>query len=286
MSNTLRSTPPSSQPVSTWFGIWCSFSNCALFLYPQTLINIDGDDLQALNGSGSSNTSMQMNYSPGSNPGGGGTGSNEGSLDGHSNHSTSSTKGPSVAFQTGLSSPSPSPPPPAPALSEHESHPAPIDSPLDSTIPAMVRATQYGEFEKCRQFIEHEGFDVNTRDHENVTMLHWAAINNRAELVKYFISKGAAVDAIGGDLRSTPLHWATRQGHLGMVILLLQHRADPSLLDGDGFNCLHLAAQMGLTPIVAYFIAKGQDINAPDLNGMTPLMWSALRKNTYVDYLF
>lgn len=144
----------------------------------------------------------------------------------------------------------------------------------------MVRATQYGQFDKCRQMIEEEGFDINRRDPENVTLLHWAAINNRIELVKYYIAKGAEVDAIGGDLKSTPLHWATRQGHLSMVVLLVQHRADPSLFDGDGFNCLHLAAQMGFTSIVAYFIAKGQDINAPDLNGMTPLMWSALRKNT------
>ena len=41
-------------------------------------------------------------------------------------------------------------------------------------------------------------------------MLHWAAINNRTEIVKYLIAKGANVDAIGGELASTPLHWATR----------------------------------------------------------------------------
>ena len=27
---------------------------------------------------------------------------------------------------------------------------------------------------------------------------------------RYLISKGAIVDKIGGDLKSTPLHWATR----------------------------------------------------------------------------
>lgn len=52
--------------------------------------------------------------------------------------------------------------------------------------------------------------------------------------MKYYITKGADVNAIGGDLNSTPLHWATRQGHIPMVILLMQHRADPSILDGEG----------------------------------------------------
>ncbi|CAG2170646.1 unnamed protein product [Oppiella nova] len=142
----------------------------------------------------------------------------------------------------------------------------------------VVRATQYGAFERCKELVE-SGFDVNQRDAENVTLLHWAAINNRRDLVKYYIGKGANVDAVGGDLQSTPLHWATRQGHLPMVILLMHHRADPAILDGEGTNCLHLAAQFGHTSIAAYLLAKGQDINASDANGMTPLMWSAFRVN-------
>jgi palmitoyltransferase len=91
------------------------------------------------------------------------------------------------------------------------------------------------------------------------------------------MSKGAVVDKIGGDLNSTPLHWATRQGHLPMVVLLMSYGADPSILDGEGCSGIHLAAQFGHTAIVAYFIAKGQNVDARDKNGMTPLMWSSYR---------
>jgi hypothetical protein len=45
---------------------------------------------------------------------------------------------------------------------------------------------------------------------------------------------GAFMDAIGGELCSSPLHWATRQGHLSMVVLLVQHGADPNICDGEG----------------------------------------------------
>lgn len=103
----------------------------------------------------------------------------------------------------------------------------------------IVKATQYGAFERCKQIIE-SGYDVNERDSENVTLLHWAAINNRRDVVKYYIAKGAVIDAIGGDLQSTPLHWATRQGHISMVILLIQHRADPAILDGEGIHNFNL----------------------------------------------
>lgn len=50
----------------------------------------------------------------------------------------------------------------------------------------------------------------------------------------------------------------TRQGHLSMVVQLMKYGADPSLIDGEGCSCVHLAAQFGHTSIVAYLIAKGQ----------------------------
>ncbi|CAM5084633.1 unnamed protein product [Eretmochelys imbricata] len=143
----------------------------------------------------------------------------------------------------------------------------------------IVKATQYGIYERCRELVE-AGYDVRQPDKENVTLLHWAAINNRIDLVKFYISKGAIVDQLGGDLNSTPLHWATRQGHLSMVVQLMKYGADPSLIDGEGCSCIHLAAQFGHTSIVAYLIAKGQDVDMMDQNGMTPLMWAAYRTHS------
>lgn len=68
-----------------------------------------------------------------------------------------------------------------------------------------------------------------------------------------------------------------RQGHLGMVVLLMKYNADPTLRDGEGCACVHLAAQFGHTAIVAYLLARGDNVNLLDKNGMTPLMWSAYR---------
>lgn len=141
----------------------------------------------------------------------------------------------------------------------------------------LVRATQFGRYEECRQYLETNLFDVNQRDKEDVTLLHWAAINNQTGIVDYYISKGAEINAIGGDLKSTPLQWAARQGHLATVVLLIKRGADTSVFDCEGCNVLHLAAQFGHTAIVAYLVAKGMDIDAPDCNGMTALMWSSYR---------
>ncbi|XP_060733380.1 putative palmitoyltransferase ZDHHC13 [Tachysurus vachellii] len=144
----------------------------------------------------------------------------------------------------------------------------------DSSSWDIVKATQFGAFDRCKELVE-AGCDVRHPDKENVTLLHWAAINNRIDLIKYYISKGAVVDQLGGDLNSTPLHWAIRQGHLQTVIQLMRYGADPSLVDGEGYAGLHLAVLFQNMPIAAYLMAKGQEVDVSDANGQTSLMLAA-----------
>ena len=142
----------------------------------------------------------------------------------------------------------------------------------------IVKATQYGAFDRVRDIASSDpNFDPNDRDPDGVTLLHWASINNRVNIAEFLIERGADVDAVGGDLRSAPVHWAVRQGHLPMVVLLIRHGADPDFKDAEGLNCLHLAAQLGHTAVAAYLVAKGSGVNDPDDSGMTPLMWACLK---------
>ena len=89
-----------------------------------------------------------------------------------------------------------------------------------------------------------------------------------------------------------------------MVMLLMQHGADPNIKDGEGCSGLHLAAQFGHTAIVAYLVAKRFEkkisrilwqifwrffsnfschINDTDGNGMTAVMWSCFRATQGLD---
>lgn len=131
----------------------------------------------------------------------------------------------------------------------------------------IVKATQYGILSRVHELIEPPPssaippFDVNQLDHESVSLLHWAAINNNFTIVKYLISKGAIVDRIGGNQQATALHWAIRKHLLEMVGLLMHFGADPMVRDIQGMTCLHVAAQEGATAIVLYLLAKGVDVN-------------------------
>ncbi len=46
-----------------------------------------------------------------------------------------------------------------------------------------------------------------------------------------------------------------RQGHLSMVVHLMRYGGQAGLVDGEGLNCLHIAAQFGLTGIMGYLIS-------------------------------
>lgn len=97
-----------------------------------------------------------------------------------------------------------------------------------------ISAVQYGYYDRVVELIELDPSLASTPANGNITLLHWAAINNRVQVAWYLLSKGAHIDAYGGELNSTPLHWAARNGKLQMVAFLVTRQAQASLFDAEG----------------------------------------------------
>ena len=132
------------------------------------------------------------------------------------------------------------------------------------------------------------GLNLSARDSQDVTPLHWAAINAHIALCRWLLDNGADVDAVGGELRATPLQWSARNGHLYVMHLLLSRGADPNLIDSQGFNTLHLVTHSSAVMPLLYMVGTGLlDISAHkqlhqpvaiderDTDGHTALMWAA-----------
>ncbi|KAJ1350127.1 Palmitoyltransferase Hip14 [Parelaphostrongylus tenuis] len=128
-------------------------------------------------------------------------------------------------------------------------------------------AAQYGNVERLQQLLDIGAITPDWTDSDDCSLLHWAAINNRLHVAELLLRRHANVNAVGGVLASTPLHWAARQGHVQMVAFLVT----------NGFTPLHVAAQFGATPVVGYLIARGQSVDAPDESRITPAMWAAAK---------
>ena len=63
--------------------------------------------------------------------------------------------------------------------------------------------------------------------------------------------------------------------HWGLTDMLLEHRADPYILDLQGRTCLHFAAARGSPAVVLRLLRCGLDPNLADSDGWTPLFWAA-----------
>jgi hypothetical protein len=95
------------------------------------------------------------------------------------------------------------------------------------------------------------------------------------DLFRWLLEHGADVDPIGGDLKATPLQWAARSGHLYILHLLLRYNADPSILDTQGFNTLHLVTHSSVVMALLYMLHQPVAVDEKDGDGHTALMWAA-----------
>jgi len=55
----------------------------------------------------------------------------------------------------------------------------------DFSSSTLVEASQYGVLQRCIELVEQENVSVVEGDGEGITVLHWAAINNRIPVARY-----------------------------------------------------------------------------------------------------
>ena len=122
------------------------------------------------------------------------------------------------------------------------------------------------------------GADVDARQADGATALHWAAYWDEPDALERLVRAGANVDA-RNEYGAPPLWAACANRHLGAVERLLAAGADPNLGLGSGETLLMRCAHTGDPRAVRALLAHGADIHAAEpARGQTALMWAVANR--------
>jgi uncharacterized protein len=144
----------------------------------------------------------------------------------------------------------------------------------------VADAAMRGDVEAVKELIK-SGADVNVSQGDGMTALHWAGVNDNAEMVAVLVKAGAKLET-GTRIGSyTPLHVAAREGSAAAVRALLEAGASAKSTSTTGVTPLHEAAMGGNVTVVGQLISAGADVNAAEpAYGQTPLMLAAAQGRT------
>jgi ankyrin repeat protein len=131
-------------------------------------------------------------------------------------------------------------------------------------IAALSASIQDG----ARMLAEHPAL-LHAKTGRGETALHWLAVENHVDAVKFLLARGAVVDerASSGD---TALMSAAMLGLEEVCAALIRAGANVNAADENEDSVLHHAAQTGKVNVIAMLVAAGADPRAENTLNETP----------------
>ena len=145
----------------------------------------------------------------------------------------------------------------------------------------LIEAVQQHDVAAIRKLLQ-ERVDVNVRQPDGATALHWAIHRDDLETARLLVRAGARADA-ANDYGMTPLLLACTNGSAAAVDLLLEAGANPNLALPSGQTPLMTAAKTGNVGVVKTLIGRGAAVHAKEgTQNQTALMWAVSEKHAEV----
>ncbi|XP_065845976.1 ankyrin-3-like [Oscarella lobularis] len=161
------------------------------------------------------------------------------------------------------------------------------------------------------EYLLAKRFDANDAGQNEWTALHWAAAEDRVDVAKFLLQKGASMEAKDKDgltpflravysgknamvdflmkegcnvsaksnLGSGPLAFASVNGHFPLVCLFVMNKFDVREVHQHQWTALHCAAAGDHVEVVEFLLDNGAEPEAVDMHGMTPLLTAVHRRN-------
>jgi ankyrin repeat protein len=138
----------------------------------------------------------------------------------------------------------------------------------------LMGASMWDHLGVVRLLLNHTGNEgLEDRDNKGHTALYYAVRWGNQEVAAFLWSRGAQTN-IRDNQNGTFLMAATKNGHLSVVQMLLEHTGKEGFEETDvrGQTVLHYAARRGHDEIVEFLLGQGAQANSRDTQGVTPFM--------------
>jgi ankyrin repeat protein len=138
----------------------------------------------------------------------------------------------------------------------------------------IVNAVKGGDRAAALALIDARA-DVNEREADGTTALHYAAHRNDLELAQRLLDAGADPNA-KNDYGATPMSEAAVTGNAALIEALVEAGADVESANADGQTALMVVARTGNVEAARVLLRRGADANTQERwRGQTALMWAA-----------
>lgn len=142
--------------------------------------------------------------------------------------------------------------------------------------PIMIAAQRNSDTDILEILIKN-GADISARNNMGVSVLHFAALNEHEEIIKYILENKLYdnIDVTDNE-GNTPLIYAlVHSNNIKIIISLIDAGADRKIYGED--TIIYYAALNNNSNVLKYFINENKytDINVQDADGLTPLLLAA-----------
>ena len=142
-----------------------------------------------------------------------------------------------------------------------------------STGLSSLHASAYWNLDYKIETLLSDGHDINARDSQRWTPLHWACFNQSLSAIRVLVSEGAALEA-KDSIGWTPIFWLALNGEIEAMTLLLENSANYLVRDVHGWTALRWAAAKQQSEVVTLLLRHHSD------NHLSPQKAASLKSLT------
>ncbi|EMY13865.1 ankyrin repeat protein, partial [Leptospira weilii str. Ecochallenge] len=116
------------------------------------------------------------------------------------------------------------------------------------------------------KFLQQRGADLQAKTNSNISLAHYAALQENIPILKYLFEKGLDVNQ-QNDYGETPLHWTVNYDCFKSAQFLLNYGAAINVQNWNGRTVLHEASIREYQKLIKLFLEFGADRELTDQEG-------------------